>query len=65
MRKEILSAILAVAGLSMSLMAADANKPAALSLADASGKIAEAIDKPAVMQDVVSKARPTRRSRSI
>ena len=58
MRKEILSAILAVAGLSMSLMAADANKPAALSLADASGKIAEAIDKPAVMQDVVSKLSP-------
>jgi len=51
MKKTILAAVLAFAG----LMVSAAAEPAKMSLADASGKIAEAIDKPDTMRDIVSK----------
>ena len=51
MKRTMLAAVLAFAGLAV--YAAD--KPAKMSLADASGRIAEAIDKPDAMQDIVSK----------
>ena len=57
MKKTILAAIMAVAGVAVSAFAADA-KEAKMSLADACGKIAEAVEQPAVMQDIVSKLSP-------
>ena len=51
MKKTILAAVLAFAGLAVYA----AVEPAKMSLADASGKIAEAVDKPDAMRDIVSK----------